>query len=151
MPLERQTDPSWWGCLCAVCFASKKPSEREFFVPAGMDLAVKLLCWEYFRPILADTHHILLQHLCPMEHNADPTPAFCHLKSIHNCQIFAIANLGTAFKLQDALHFFRSTLIFSASGPSLFKKKERRHQQKHKITAMTEPTPSPHSPDCVPH
>jgi hypothetical protein len=27
-------------CLCSV---SKKPSEREFFVPAGMDLGVKLL------------------------------------------------------------------------------------------------------------
>ncbi len=26
-----------------LCFASKKPSEREFFVPAGMDLGVKLL------------------------------------------------------------------------------------------------------------
>jgi len=25
---------SWWGCLCDVCFASKKSSEREFFVPA---------------------------------------------------------------------------------------------------------------------
>jgi hypothetical protein len=29
--------------VCFRCFASKKPSEREFFVPAGMDLAVKLL------------------------------------------------------------------------------------------------------------
>jgi hypothetical protein len=35
--------PSWWECLCAVCFPSKKPSEQEFFDPAGMDLAVKLL------------------------------------------------------------------------------------------------------------
>ena len=26
-----------------LCLASKKPSEREFFVPAGTDLAVKLL------------------------------------------------------------------------------------------------------------
>jgi hypothetical protein len=35
---------SWWGCLCDVCFASKKSSEREFFVPAGTHLAaVKLL------------------------------------------------------------------------------------------------------------
>ena len=34
---------SWWGCLCVVCFASKKSSEREFFIPAGMHLAVKLL------------------------------------------------------------------------------------------------------------
>jgi hypothetical protein len=29
--------------LCDVCFASKKSSEREFFVPAGTHLAVKLL------------------------------------------------------------------------------------------------------------
>jgi hypothetical protein len=28
-----------------VCFASKKPSEREFFVPAGTDLAAKLLTY----------------------------------------------------------------------------------------------------------
>jgi len=34
---------SWWGCLCDVCFASKKSSKREFFVPAGTHLAVKLL------------------------------------------------------------------------------------------------------------
>ena len=33
----------WWGCLCDVCFASKKPFEQEFFVPAGMHLGVKLL------------------------------------------------------------------------------------------------------------
>ncbi len=42
MPLKRQTAPSWWGCLCAVCFASKKPSEWEFLNPAGLDLTVKL-------------------------------------------------------------------------------------------------------------
>jgi hypothetical protein len=52
-----------------------------------------------------------------------PHTSICHLKSIHNCQIFAIANLRTAFKLQDALHFFRSTLFFPASGPSLIQKK----------------------------
>ena len=34
---------SWWGYLCDVCFARKKSSEREFFVPAGTHLAVKLL------------------------------------------------------------------------------------------------------------
>jgi hypothetical protein len=44
MPLERQTAPSWWGCLCAtVCFASQKPSERENFVPARTDSAAKKL------------------------------------------------------------------------------------------------------------
>ena len=34
---------SWWGCLCDVCFASIKSSEREFYVPAGTQLGVKLL------------------------------------------------------------------------------------------------------------
>ena len=32
----------WRGIVC-LCLASKKPSEREFFVPAGTDLGVKLL------------------------------------------------------------------------------------------------------------
>ena len=31
------------GMFVCLCFASKKPSEREFFVPAGTDLGVKLL------------------------------------------------------------------------------------------------------------
>jgi hypothetical protein len=30
------------GMLVSLCLASKKPSEREFFVPAGTDLGVKL-------------------------------------------------------------------------------------------------------------
>jgi hypothetical protein len=30
------------GMLVCLCLASKKPSEREFFVPAGTDLGVKL-------------------------------------------------------------------------------------------------------------
>jgi len=40
---RRENGTSWWGRLCDVCFASKKSSEREFFVPAGTHLAVKLL------------------------------------------------------------------------------------------------------------
>jgi hypothetical protein len=40
---RRENGSSWWGCLCDVCFASKKPFEQEFFVPAGMHLGVKLL------------------------------------------------------------------------------------------------------------
>jgi hypothetical protein len=40
---RRENGTSRWGCLCDVCFASKKSSEREFFVPAGTHLAVKLL------------------------------------------------------------------------------------------------------------
>ena len=39
---RREHGSSWWGCLCDVCFASKKSSEREFFVPAGMHVGVKL-------------------------------------------------------------------------------------------------------------
>jgi hypothetical protein len=31
------------GMFVCLCLASKMPSEREFFVPAGTDLAVKLL------------------------------------------------------------------------------------------------------------
>ena len=31
MPLQRRMAPSWWGCVCAVCFASQKPSKMEFF------------------------------------------------------------------------------------------------------------------------
>jgi hypothetical protein len=34
---------SWWGCLCDVCFASKKSSKREFFVPARKHSGGKLL------------------------------------------------------------------------------------------------------------
>jgi hypothetical protein len=30
------------GMFVCLCLASKKPSEREFFVPAGTDLGVKL-------------------------------------------------------------------------------------------------------------
>jgi hypothetical protein len=31
------------GMFVCLCLARKKPSEREFFVPAGTDLGVKLL------------------------------------------------------------------------------------------------------------
>jgi hypothetical protein len=37
MLLEEQLAPSWWGCLCAVCF------ERELFAPAGIHLVIILL------------------------------------------------------------------------------------------------------------
>ena len=33
---------SWWGCLCDVCFTSKKSSEREFFIPVRMPRAKRL-------------------------------------------------------------------------------------------------------------
>ncbi len=35
------------GMFVCLCFTSKKPSEREFFVPAGTDLCVKLLTWSF--------------------------------------------------------------------------------------------------------
>jgi hypothetical protein len=41
MALEGETAPSWWGFVC-FCLASQNPFEREFFVPARMDLGVKL-------------------------------------------------------------------------------------------------------------
>jgi hypothetical protein len=31
------------GMFVSLCLASQKPSEREYFVPAGTDLGVKLL------------------------------------------------------------------------------------------------------------
>jgi hypothetical protein len=31
------------GMFVCLCLVSKKPSEREFFIPAGTDLGVKLL------------------------------------------------------------------------------------------------------------
>ena len=31
------------GMFVSLCLASQKPSEREFFVPAGTDFGVKLL------------------------------------------------------------------------------------------------------------
>ena len=40
---RRENISSWWGCLCGVCFASKKSSEQEFFIPAGTHLGVELL------------------------------------------------------------------------------------------------------------
>ena len=40
---RRENGSSSWGCLCDVCFASKKSSELEFLVPGGTYLGVKLL------------------------------------------------------------------------------------------------------------
>jgi hypothetical protein len=40
------------GMFVSLCLASKKPSEREFFVPAGTDLGVKLL-----NDLIAITYH----------------------------------------------------------------------------------------------
>ena len=43
MPLEGQTAPSWWVCLCACVSLTRCLPSGSFFVPAGTDLAVKLL------------------------------------------------------------------------------------------------------------
>ena len=48
------------GMFVSLCLASKKPSEREFFVPAGTDLGVKLLndhearfiSWRIYAPLV---------------------------------------------------------------------------------------------------
>jgi hypothetical protein len=40
---DRRENGSSWGCLCDVCFARKKSSEREFVVLTGTHLGVKLL------------------------------------------------------------------------------------------------------------
>jgi hypothetical protein len=38
---RRENGTSWWGCLCDVCLASKKSSEREFFVVFFSDFPLK--------------------------------------------------------------------------------------------------------------
>jgi len=38
-----ENSSSWWGCLCDVCFTSKKSSEQEFFVPTRMHVAINSL------------------------------------------------------------------------------------------------------------
>ncbi len=43
MPLDGKTAHHGGNFLCEFCFTSKKSSEREFFVPAGTHLGVKLL------------------------------------------------------------------------------------------------------------
>jgi hypothetical protein len=66
---RRGNGTSWWGCLCDVCFASRKSSEREFFVPARTHLGVKLLilvvshCLSiaYFYPFLKKYAHVYLR------------------------------------------------------------------------------------------
>ena len=40
------------GMFVSLCLASQKPSEREFFVPAGTDLGVKLLSCLTVPPML---------------------------------------------------------------------------------------------------
>jgi hypothetical protein len=44
------------GMFVCLCLASKKPSEREFFVPAGTELGVKLLT-TFGTTILVDLHN----------------------------------------------------------------------------------------------
>jgi len=56
-----------------------------------------------------------------------------------------------AYKLQDALQFFGSDLIFSLSSASLPQKKTPRHQKKRQIYHHGQDTPPPRLPDCPPH
>jgi len=44
---RRENGSSWWGCLCDVCFASKKSSEWEFSIPTEQHLVVELLKSKY--------------------------------------------------------------------------------------------------------
>jgi hypothetical protein len=46
-------------CVC-LCLASKKPSEREFFVPAGTDLGVKLLNMQKLFPFIVTSNFLLV-------------------------------------------------------------------------------------------
>ena len=57
---------SWWGCLCDVCFATKKASERKFFVPSRTHLGVKLLTSIYYVVVLVIyyvDHELRFQHI----------------------------------------------------------------------------------------
>ena len=48
-----------------LCLASKKPSEREFFVPAGTDLGVKLLSDHKKKTSLSD--HFYFSGIIPTD------------------------------------------------------------------------------------
>ena len=56
-----------------------------------------------------------------------------------------------AYKLQDALYFFRSDLIFSLLPGLSLPKKGAATSEKTKKTTMSEPSLPPRSPDCAPH
>jgi hypothetical protein len=43
MPLEGETAPSWWGCLCACVQLATRLPIGSFFILARMDLGVTLL------------------------------------------------------------------------------------------------------------
>jgi hypothetical protein len=54
------------GMFVCLCLTSKKPSEREFFVPAGTDLGVKLLIENMIQPYCycRDTLHEDASEMC---------------------------------------------------------------------------------------
>ncbi len=68
MSLEVETASPWCGCLCACSLASKKPSEQDFFIPAGTDLGVKLLSKSYHNSLILATSELreLISQLLPM-------------------------------------------------------------------------------------
>jgi len=58
---RQEIGSSWWGCLCDVCFASKKSSERDFFVPAGTHMGVNSLT-----PIDGHDHQLFNEVHCSL-------------------------------------------------------------------------------------
>ncbi len=60
--------------MCFRCFASKKPSEREFFVPARMDLAAKLFNSLTPKSVLAGTKNSLSEVFLLAKHKHKNIP-----------------------------------------------------------------------------
>jgi hypothetical protein len=63
------------GIFVCLCLASKKPSEREFFVPAGTDLGVKLLRDSYIGAVHLGKIDFLV-HLAKMDFVVEMHPTF---------------------------------------------------------------------------
>jgi len=60
MPLESGGENSsiMVGMFVSLCLANQKPSEREFFVPAGTDFGVKLLTYVRVRAGTKKSHPV---------------------------------------------------------------------------------------------
>ena len=70
------------GMFVSLCLTSKKPSEREFFVPAGTDLGVKLLTV----PILEGTNRY--KGVVHKIHARGPRRS-AHVKKYSHCKYIA--------------------------------------------------------------
>jgi hypothetical protein len=70
------------GMFVCLCLTSKKPSEREFFVPAGTDLGVKLIIINY------KVNEKLIYFYCLSVNyiNRSPTVGNDSQNGIHCCQ-----------------------------------------------------------------